>query len=114
MPKIPAVLFFCFLFGSVAAQQDPGTWAGGGLYQPGESIGELLKSLGCEKKIVIQVNNNGEITGTLDVTYNRAIATRSDATTDASFLIGGRYDSAKKKLLLIITHLKAANGTVCG
>jgi hypothetical protein len=112
MPKIAAVLFFCFLSHACFAQEAPGGWTGGGLYKPGESVSEALKSLGGEKKIVIQINRNGEITGTLDASYNRAIATRAHDGVDATFLIGGRYDSANHKLLLAVTHLKGATSAI--
>jgi hypothetical protein len=112
MPNITAILFFCLLCHACFAQEGSGSWKGGGLYKPGESVGQALISLGGEKKIVIQVSKNGEITGTLEASYNRAIATRAHDGVDASFIVGGRYDSANHKLLLAVTHLKGANSSI--
>jgi hypothetical protein len=50
---------------------------------PANRLDRRSISLGGEKKIVIQVSKNGEITGTLEASYNRAIATRAHDGVDA-------------------------------
>lgn len=109
MPKI--ILFFVLSWLSVPAfaQEDPNVWAGGGEYEPGQAITDLLKSVGGDKRVVIQINHKGEVTGTLEAIYDRSKATIANDAVDITFLLRGTYDSVKNILQLIVTHIKAPN-----
>lgn len=108
MPKAIFILLCCITAHTCFAQNEQGTWAGGGDYEPGKGMTTIMKRMGSEKKIVIEIDAKGNVTGTMNVTYDKAKATLDIAVDEQSFALTGWYQSSKNLLLLIITHLKAA------
>lgn len=89
------------------SQESSRTWSGTAEYLPGMAITTAMKSMAAEKKLIFNVNANGEVSGDLFTTYNRSKATEPQEGDDQRFLLTGRFDRTRQILLLVITHLKS-------
>ncbi|MES2331410.1 MAG: hypothetical protein V4539_17530 [Bacteroidota bacterium] len=106
MPRIILLIllpFFCYL----GSAQTTNMWQGDGEYLQGLPFTALMKKMAAEKKLEFLVATDGSISGRLVTKYNKSKAVIPHDGDDQHFSISGRFDAAKRSLLLIITHFRS-------
>lgn len=104
-------LLFCFVH-HLSAQTFYGTRKGVGEYLSGLAITSIIKKNKVEKKLTFNISYTGKVTGSLVTTYKNASTIIADENQIQNFLVSGNYDSSKKTLLLILTHIQTGNKAI--
>ncbi|MES2005951.1 MAG: hypothetical protein V4450_15640 [Bacteroidota bacterium] len=107
MPKTVLFLALYLLAHTLFAQNFAGKWEGDGFYVPGQAITTVMQKMGGRKKLFLEINPSGTLTGSLITSFDKSRATILNDGGDQAFTIAGKID--KQLLLLIVTHTK---GTV--
>jgi hypothetical protein len=87
-------------------QGHSGSWSGSGEYLPGMSASELMKQMAAEKKLAFEVGPTGIVSGRLTTVYRSRAAIPHEGG-DQNFILTGKYDQERNKLLLVITHFRS-------
>lgn len=104
--KICICLAMLLSFHYVKGQLKPGAWYAEGEYNSKSPIGDQMKQMGAEKKLVLNIGESGNISGKLVTSYNRTNAAKPQEGFDQSYTLIGKIEAAENVLLLILTHLK--------
>ena len=107
MVKTSACILSLFLFLSSSAQNFLGVRNGVGEYMPGRAITTVIKKKKAEKKLTFFISQTGKVTGNLITTYKNSSTLFAEEIQTQNFLVSGNYDSAKRSLLLVLTHIKS-------
>jgi hypothetical protein len=92
------------------AQTAADTWYGRAEYLPGSMMATVMKKMAAEKRIQLEIDASGNVSGNLITLYNKSDGSISSETENQEFGIRGKYDSVKAKLLLVVTHIKLDSG----
>ena len=105
MPKTVLTILTIWWLGNIYGQDIAGTWTGKGVYSPGEGMNTVMTKMGAQKNLLIHIDATGKITGLLETSFNKSVATLSPENTGQVFRLAGRYVLQDKKLLLVVTHI---------
>src|SRR6478735_8819557 len=98
MPKNSIVLLLLLWANNLSAQGYAGKWEGDGYYAPGQPITTIMRKMGGKKKLTLEFNADGDVTGNLIVTYDKSKATIVNESADQVFTVAGKLDLNRQLL----------------
>jgi hypothetical protein len=97
------VFLFSILFITGTTAQETGVWTGAAEYLPGLTLTKVMQRIGASKPMVMQVNPNGQVNGTMAANFDKTSAAAGVTEQDRQYNFQGRYDATKRIMLIALT-----------
>jgi hypothetical protein len=97
------VLLFSMLFVIAAPAQETGLWIGAAEYLPGLTLTKVMQRIGASKPMIMRVNPNGQVNGTMAANFDKTAAAVEIKAQDRQYNFQGRYDATRKIMLIALT-----------